>query len=128
LEVENKSATPYSSKGTREGPRKAEDYISLPLSPFSLQLIWTLTRAKEESTRQSIAEMITMDAGKVCFVGGNNEKVTTYHSLFGPDLVCSDTTNGCIHLIGGRFGYNSEKQFNNPLFLKRHCNEGRWQQ
>jgi len=56
------------------------------------------------------------------------KKVTTYHSLFGPDLVCSDTTDECIHLIGDRFGYNSEKQFNNPLFLKRHCNEGRWQQ
>jgi hypothetical protein len=48
LEVENKSATLYSSKRARGGSRKAENYFSLPLSPFSFQLIWTLTRPKEE--------------------------------------------------------------------------------
>ena len=54
------------------------------------------------------------------------KKVTTLSfAFFGPDLVCSGITNECVHLIGDRFGYNSEKQFNNPLFLKRHCNEGR---
>jgi hypothetical protein len=42
LEVENKSATPYSLKRTREGPEKLK--INFPFSPFSLQLIWTLTR------------------------------------------------------------------------------------
>jgi hypothetical protein len=46
LEVENKSATPYSSKRTREDPEKLKTIF--PLSPFSLQLIWTLTRTKEE--------------------------------------------------------------------------------
>jgi len=45
LEVENKSATPYSSKRTREGPEKLKTIFP---SPFSLQLIWTLTRPKEE--------------------------------------------------------------------------------
>ena len=71
-----------------------------------------------------------MDTGKMLIPlsAAAMKKVTTYHSLFGPDLVCSGITNECIHLIGDRFGYNSEKQFNNPLFLKRHCNEGRWQQ
>jgi hypothetical protein len=34
LEVEKKSATPYSSKRAREGLRKAEDYISFPLLSF----------------------------------------------------------------------------------------------
>jgi len=52
-------------------------------------------------------------------------KVATYHSLFRSDLVCSDTTDECIHLVGDRFWYNSEKQFNNPLFLKRHRNQER---
>jgi len=52
------------------------------------------------------------------------KKVTTYHSLFRSDLVCSDTTDECVHLVGDRFGYNSEKQFNNPLFLKRHAMKG----
>jgi len=28
-------------------------------------------------------------------------------------------------LVGDRFWYNSEKQFNNSLFLKRHCNQER---
>jgi hypothetical protein len=71
-----------------------------------------------------------MDTGKMLIPlsAAAMKKVTTYHSLFGPDLVCSGTTNECIHLIGDRFGYNSEKQFNNPLFLKIHCNEGRWRQ
>jgi len=56
------------------------------------------------------------------------KKVTNYHLLFTPDLVCSGTTDERIHLVGFRFGYNSEKQFNNSLFLKKYCNEGRWQQ
>jgi hypothetical protein len=68
-----------------------------------------------------------MDTGKVLISlsVGTIKKVTTYRSLLGSGLVCSDTTNECIRLIGDRFWYNSEKQFNNPLFLKRHCNEGR---
>jgi len=28
------------------------------------------------------------------------KKVATYHSLFRSDLVCSDTTDECIHLVG----------------------------
>jgi len=56
------------------------------------------------------------------------KKVTTLHSPFEPDLVCSGTTDECAHLIEDRFVYNSEKQFNNSLFLKIHRNEGRWQQ
>jgi hypothetical protein len=46
------------------------------LSPFSLQLIWTLTRTKEEWTRQPITEMITMDTCKVLIPlsAGNNEE------------------------------------------------------
>lgn len=68
-----------------------------------------------------------MDTGKMLIPlsAATMKKVTTSHSLFGSDLVCSDTTNECIHLVGDRFGYNSEKQFNNPLFFKRHCNQKR---
>jgi len=56
------------------------------------------------------------------------KKVSILRSLFELDLVRSGTTDECIHLVRDRFGYNSEKQFNNPPFLKRHCNQGRWQQ
>jgi hypothetical protein len=71
LEVENRSATPYSSKRTREGSEKLKTIF-----PFSLQLIWTLTRTKEEWTRQPITEMITMDTCKVLIPlsAGNNEE------------------------------------------------------
>ena len=70
-----------------------------------------------------------MDTGEMLIPlsAAATEKVTTYHSFFRSDLVCSDTTDECIHFVGDRFWYNSEKQFNNSLFLKRHCNEGRWQ-
>jgi len=71
-----------------------------------------------------------MDTGKmlIALSAATIKEVTTCHSLFESDWVCSDTTDECIHLVGDRFGYNSEKQFNNPLFLKIHCNEGRWRQ
>jgi hypothetical protein len=72
----------------------------------------------------------TMDTGRMLIPlsAAAMKKLITCHSLFGPDLVCSGITNECIRLIGDRFGYNSEKQFNNAFFLERHCNEGRWQQ
>ena len=63
-------------------------------------------------------------SGMLTHYGATMKKVKTYHSLFGLDLMCSDTTNECTHLIGDRFGYNSEKQFNNTLFLKRIATEG----
>jgi hypothetical protein len=65
-----------------------------------------------------------MDTDKMTMM----KKVTNYHLLFRSELVCSGTTDERIHLVRDRFGYNSGKQFNNPLFLKRDCNEGRWQQ
>jgi hypothetical protein len=45
-------------------------------------------------------------------------------AFFKTDLACSGTTGQCIHLIGDRFWYNSEKQFNNSLFLEKHCSKG----
>jgi hypothetical protein len=39
LEVENKSATPYSSKRCREDPEKVEDYFPFPPPPFSLSTV-----------------------------------------------------------------------------------------
>jgi hypothetical protein len=61
-----------------------------------------------------------MDTGKMLIPlsAAPMKKVTTYHSLFGPDLVCSDTTNECIHLIGDRIGYNSEKPLNSTTILR----------
>jgi len=71
-----------------------------------------------------------MDTGKMLIPlsATTMKKVTTSHSLFESDLVCSGATDECIHLVIDRFGYNSEKEFNKSLFLKRYCNKGRWQQ
>jgi hypothetical protein len=43
-----------------------------------------------------------MDAGKVLIPlsAAIMKKVTNYHLLFRSDLVCSGTTDECIHLIG----------------------------
>jgi hypothetical protein len=61
-----------------------------------------------------------MDTDKMTMI----KKVTNYHLLFRSELVCSSTTDEHIHLIRDRFGYNSEKQFNNPRCLKRAATKG----
>jgi hypothetical protein len=45
LEVEDKSAVPYSSKKSSQRPREVEDIFS---SPFSLKPLWTLARTRKE--------------------------------------------------------------------------------
>jgi len=47
------------------------------------------------------------------------KKMTTYCWFFsGSDSASSGPADECIRLLGDRFGYNSEKPFNNPPFLK----------
>jgi hypothetical protein len=74
--------------------------------------------------------MAKMNTSKilVTLLKGTMREVATYPSPFRPDLARSDITSECAHFIRERFGYNSEKRFNNPLFLKGHCSQGRWQQ
>jgi hypothetical protein len=47
LEIEKKVGNTLFSKKDSRGSRKAEVQL-FPVSPFSLQLLWTLTRTKEE--------------------------------------------------------------------------------
>jgi hypothetical protein len=44
------------------------------------------------------------------------------------DFACSGATDKCVHLIRDKFGYNSEKPFDESLFFKKLRSEGRWQQ
>ena len=83
-------------------------------SPFSFQLLWTLTRTtknrKTTASKDHEMDTLMLIALSVAVMKKYNSSFVSRIGEFQPKYLAL--------LIRSKFGYNSEKQFNNSLFLK----------